>query len=295
MSYTIVQNFITDNRTHQPLTPIGMVLHDTDCKGATDENEQSYFSHNNVGASAHVFIDWDSITQTIPYNEVAWHAGYTANHKFLGVELCVPYGHSIAQFTEVYNRAVWFFAYAFINIIKQIIISKNDLMSHAETSDLYKETDHQDPLIFFNEYGKTVDGFRADVQKEINNQLGKSNFQSTPILVKQYNIDNVKKVQIILNSLNMKGSNGKLLVTDGIFGSQTISALPIIKYLDKRFPTLIKLIQQILLSKGYKLLKYGCDGDYGVETGGQLTNFQKANGIITNGEVHQDTWEALLS
>jgi len=100
--------------------------------------------------------------------------------------------------------------------------------------------------------------------------------------------NNIALLQLTLNKL------GSHLIVDGVYGPLTLSALPIIKYLDKRYPTLIKVIQQILVSKGYKLPKYGCDSDYGVETGGALTNLQKDNGIVTNGEVHQDTWEVLL-
>jgi hypothetical protein len=45
-------------------------------------------------------------------------------------------------------------------------------MSHAEVSNKWHETDHQDPIAFFNEYGKTVDQFRNEVQAQINIMLG---------------------------------------------------------------------------------------------------------------------------
>ncbi|MFL0267236.1 peptidoglycan recognition protein family protein [Candidatus Clostridium radicumherbarum] len=173
MSYEIIQKYISKNRSGQALTAIGMVLHDTDDKGATAQNEQSYFNNNNVSASAHAFIDWSSIIETVPDNEVAWGSGPTSNHKFLQVELCVPTTHDVTKFNEVWNRAVWYFAYKFVNKLNVNTITKDNLMSHAEVSNKWHETDHQDPIAYFNEYGKTVDQFRSEVQVQINIILGK--------------------------------------------------------------------------------------------------------------------------
>jgi hypothetical protein len=41
-------------------------------------------------------------------------------------------------------------------------------MSHHEVSLTWHKTDHVDPTAYFNNFGKTVDQFRADVQNEIN-------------------------------------------------------------------------------------------------------------------------------
>ena len=54
---------------------IKIVLHFTANDGATDEANGNYFANNNVGASAHVFIDDDSITQSVPDNYVAYSVG----------------------------------------------------------------------------------------------------------------------------------------------------------------------------------------------------------------------------
>jgi N-acetylmuramoyl-L-alanine amidase len=163
----ITQKFIGYNRPKEPLTPIGAVVHETATPGATAENEFNYFNSANRSASAHAFVDWVEIVQTIPWDEKSWHAGPTANHRFIGIELCRPSEYDEAQFAEVWNRAVWLFAFVFIKILKISNVSTKNLMSHAEVSNLWGESDHQDPIAYFNEYGKTVDDFRNAVQLEI--------------------------------------------------------------------------------------------------------------------------------
>lgn len=51
------------------------VAHYTGNDGDTDEANANYFANNNVGASAHYFIDDDSVTQSVPDNYVAWAVG----------------------------------------------------------------------------------------------------------------------------------------------------------------------------------------------------------------------------
>jgi N-acetylmuramoyl-L-alanine amidase len=72
-----------------------IVVHYTGNDGDTDENNGNYFKNNVVEASAHYFVDDDSITQTVPDNYVAWHCGakiykhaYCRNTNSIGVEIC---------------------------------------------------------------------------------------------------------------------------------------------------------------------------------------------------------------
>ena len=52
-----------------------IVIHYTSNDGDTDENNGNYFKNNVVSASAHYFVDDDSITQSVPDNYVAWSVG----------------------------------------------------------------------------------------------------------------------------------------------------------------------------------------------------------------------------
>ena len=55
-----------------------------------------------------------------------------------------------------------------------------------------------------------------------------------------------------------------------------------------------KIIQRLLISKGYSLPIYGADGSYGSETENAVKNFQAKNGLLVDGIVGQETWKALL-
>ncbi len=52
-----------------------IVIHYTANDGDADENNGNYFENNYVGASAHYFVDSDSVTKSVPDNYVAWSVG----------------------------------------------------------------------------------------------------------------------------------------------------------------------------------------------------------------------------
>lgn len=72
-----------------------IVVHYTANDGDTAENNGNYFKNNYVGASAHYFVDDDSVCQSVPDNYIAWHCGANSykhsecrNGNSIGVELC---------------------------------------------------------------------------------------------------------------------------------------------------------------------------------------------------------------
>lgn len=296
MPYQINQKYISKNRSGQKLNAVGMVVHDTATKGATDENEQSYFNNNNVQASAHAFIDWDSITETVPDYEVAWGSGPTSNHRFLQVELCVPASHDNVKFQEVWNRAVWYFSYKFINLLKINTVTKDNLLSHAEVSNRWRETDHQDPIAYFNEYGKTIDDFRQDVQNEINKNSGS--------LSTNYNVNSssVKELQYNLNrlfnaGLNEDGINGPLTTAainkyGTILGSTDAETLLSFTKLVLSFP----LIKKGSSGAAVRYVQYrigtDIDGNFGPITESKVKEYQNA---VKDGIVGSDTWKQLMA
>lgn len=78
-----------------------IVIHYTANDGDTDENNGKYFNGANRQASAHLFVDSDSVTQSVPYDYAAWHCGgglqgsgghsfygKCRNYNSIGIELC---------------------------------------------------------------------------------------------------------------------------------------------------------------------------------------------------------------
>ncbi len=63
-----------------------IVIHYTGNDGDTDENNGKYFANNIVKASAHYFVDDDSITQSVPDDHIAWSVGGNrySNYKTTG-------------------------------------------------------------------------------------------------------------------------------------------------------------------------------------------------------------------
>lgn len=87
------RNNYGDSRSLESIKYI--VIHYTANDGDTDENNGTYFKNNMVDASAHYFVDSDSITRSVPDNYVAWHCGALSykhsecrNSNSIGIEIC---------------------------------------------------------------------------------------------------------------------------------------------------------------------------------------------------------------
>lgn len=71
-----------------------IVVHDTGNQNDSDEGNAKYFSVDGRKASAHYFVDDDSITQVVEDKDIAWHVGDgkgkygILNKNSLGVEMC---------------------------------------------------------------------------------------------------------------------------------------------------------------------------------------------------------------
>ena len=97
-----------------------IVVHYTGNDGDTDEANAKYFKSRIVKASAHYFVDGNSVTQSVPDNYIAWHCGGglqgLKGHKYflkctntnsIGVELCDEKKNGKYDFTDAtINNAV---------------------------------------------------------------------------------------------------------------------------------------------------------------------------------------------
>ena len=162
---------LSKNRSYELLVPIGIVLHETATPGATAQNEFLYFNGGDRGASAHGFVDWNGYIQTIPYDEVAWHAGYTANHKYIGIEMC--HATNKADFDKVWDNTVEIV----VDLINKCGFSIKELTTHNAVSLRWGETDHTDPIGYFKKFGKTFEDFKNDVIAHMNGGLTMTQYE----------------------------------------------------------------------------------------------------------------------
>ena len=162
---------LTRNRSYELLVPVGLILHETATPGATAENEFNFFNTAERGASAHGFVDWNGYIQTVPYTEIAWHAGPTANHKYIGIEMC--HAVSKADFEKVWSNTIEVFA----ELMRTYGFSVSDITTHDEVSRRWKETDHTDPIGYFKKFGKTFDDFKRELNARINGGLTMTQYE----------------------------------------------------------------------------------------------------------------------
>ena len=93
-----------------------IVIHYTANDGDSDEGNGNYFANHIVEASAHYFVDGDSITQSVPDDYVAWSVGgnkysdcnktgggklygQCTNANSISIELCDEVRNGVSDFT----------------------------------------------------------------------------------------------------------------------------------------------------------------------------------------------------
>jgi N-acetylmuramoyl-L-alanine amidase len=115
-----------------------IVIHYTGNDGDTDENNGKYFQGANRNASAHYFVDDDSITQSVPDDFVAWHCGgKTYKHRLcrnsnsIGIEIC----------DDVKNGKIYPSAQTITNVLELVVflmkkynIPKENVIRHYDVT-----------------------------------------------------------------------------------------------------------------------------------------------------------------
>lgn len=74
---------------------------------------------------------------------------------------------------------------------------------------------------------------------------------------------------------------------------EVTASLPVIRFGDVSM--YVKIMQVLLIGKGFSCGQYGADGDYGTQTKIGLFQFQQAKGLETDCVCSRSTWEALLT
>ena len=192
----LIKSIMTNNpcyKAGRKITVKGLMLHSVGCSQPSAKvfintwNKASYSA-----ACVHGFIDANTgdVYQTLPWNHRGWHSGSGRNgashNTHIGVEMCEPSCITYTgggRFTvsdpakakeavrKTYKSAVELFAYLCTEY-KLNPLADGVIISHSEGYRRGVATNHGDPEHLWRglNMGYTMDGFRRDVYKKMNNQ-----------------------------------------------------------------------------------------------------------------------------
>ncbi len=182
----ITKKFLTQNDTfvHPTLiTPRYLIVHST-AQGYPNKDRLFNGWNRSGKLSVHGMVDDTGSWQTLPLNFLGWHVGSRGNSKTVGFEICEPknivYANANhtrvdtklydpndpsvrADFEKRYKNAVEL-AVAFC---RETGIPASRVVSHKEGWTLGIASNHGDPDQWWSLFGKTMDGFRAEVAEAL--------------------------------------------------------------------------------------------------------------------------------
>ncbi|WP_088225600.1 peptidoglycan recognition family protein [Desulfosporosinus sp. FKB] len=170
MSYTIEQNLIP-GLPKEPYVGgvgnyVGVIAHSTANNGDSVDGERNYELTTWQNAFAHFFVDDQKIEQVADTNYICYGAGHTANHLgYVQVELCQTTDPT--KFNKAYAMYTWLLAKLLYNR-KLSVVDGITLMSHAQVSAKWHESNHTDPIEYLASHGKTWANVVADVTAQYN-------------------------------------------------------------------------------------------------------------------------------
>ena len=250
-----------------------IVLHYTGNKGDTAKNNVDYFYNGNRGASAHYFVDDNSIWQSVEEYNSAWsvgdgHGKYgITNRNSISIEMCCNSSGNITEKTEA--NALELVKY----LMTKYNISFSNIVRHYDASRKICPNWSANNWNRWNNFKSKING-NVSINKPIN--------QPNKPLIDDW----VKRLQIACNAQGFSNQ-----VVDGIPGSNTLNGCPMVKKGARG--NITKLLQEKLVSLGYNTNVV--DGIFGSRTENAVRLFQKSNGLIVDGIVGKNTWKKILN
>ncbi len=184
------QRFLTENdcyRAGRGLEPKGVMVHSTGANnprisryvqpddGALGVNPNAnHWNRPGVKKCVHAFIgllEDGSVAayQTLPWDMRGWHAGGSANNTHIGFEICEDDLTDPGYFAKVYREAVELTAHL-CKLYGLDPLEDGVVICHKEGARRGIASDHMDVEHWFPRFGKSMDGFRADVAQVMNSE-----------------------------------------------------------------------------------------------------------------------------
>lgn len=260
-----------------------LVYHYTGNDGDTDEGNGKHFHNHIVKASAHYFVDDDSVTQSVPDNYIAYSVGgkcqsshhplykVCTNSNSISIEMCDCYKNGVVEITDkTLENAIELGRV----LMKKYNISLDRVIRHYDVNG--KACPNCNGLLnddTWNVFKSRLNGTPVAVPKTDTSAPQKSGYDGW-----------VARLQSELNAQYHKG-----LAVDGLRGPKTLAACVTVKRGAKG--NITKLIQERLNSVGFKL---STDGIFGAGTERAVKVFQKNRRLTQDGIVGKNTWDWLL-
>lgn len=180
------QYFLTENSCYKggrTITPRGIMVHSLGVAQPDAKVFLTDWNRSGVTKCVHAFVARDGVYQTLPWTMRGWHAGtgttgQSANNTHIGFEICEPAGHTYAGGTMIgydaeknagYFKAVWDNAVDLCVLLCETygFDPEKDIICHCEGYRLGVASNHADVMHWFPKHGQTMDTFRAEVKKRL--------------------------------------------------------------------------------------------------------------------------------
>ena len=186
--------YLTENDCYKRgvgITPQGVMVHSTGANNPTLRRyiapDDGLIGKNDYGndwnrpgldVCVHAFIGKDKngkvrIYQTLPWNRRGWHCGRSGNNTHIAFEICEDNLQDKAYMQETYQAAVELTAYL-CKTYSLDPMAPGVVVSHKEGAALGIASNHGDPKHWWDKFGVTMDGFRADVKKAMGQEQPKA-------------------------------------------------------------------------------------------------------------------------
>lgn len=264
-----------------------LVYHYTGNDGDTDEGNGKHFHNHIVKASAHYFVDDDSVTQSVPDNYIAYSVGgkcqsshhplykVCTNSNSISIEMCDCNKNGVVEITDkTLENAIELGEV----LMKKYNISIDRVIRHYDVNG--KACPNCNNFLNDNAWN----AFKSRLNgAPVTNTVHSSKPSETPSKPSSYD----QWVADLQAELNRQYNTG--LAVDGLRGPKTLAACPLVRKGAKG--NITRLIQKRLNSVGFHL---ATDGIFGNGTCHAVMVFQKNRGLYQDGKVGKKTWDWFL-